>query len=104
MTLLDRIHAPVDNGTITQRLRNELADIPGAVGLAVSTYPSGTHGIFVIDTEQPSLFVDMEEEAMERLLRVRREFPDSAIDLLCVSIADADRFNVPPEATIYNYR
>lgn len=104
MTLLDRIEAPSEHATIAERLTAELARVPGAVALAVGQFTSGTRSIFVIDAKGSRAFLDAEAEALERLVTVRRDFPESAIDMLCVALADAGNFNVPPESTIYRYR
>lgn len=103
MTLLERLEAPQNHATISQRLWDEMATVPGARGLAISQFPSGTRGILVIDAEETAAFLDAEAQALASLVAVRRTFPDSAIDLLCVNVADAGRFNVPPEATVYSF-
>lgn len=103
MTLLERLAAPEDVASIATRLRSALGGVPGAVGLAVSHFPSGTRALFVID-EAGDAFLDAEERAMRELLSVRRSFPDSAIDMLCISATDAANVDVPPEATVYSYQ
>jgi hypothetical protein len=102
VTLLERISTPGHSPTIDTRLVNAMRGVPHAVGLAIAHYPSGTHGILVIDAPG-SVFLDSEEVAMERLLEVRREFVDSAIDVLCLPAGEADRLDVPPDVQIYAY-
>jgi hypothetical protein len=102
MTLLERITRLGDDASIDGSLRSQLGTIPGAIGLAVSHAPSGTHALLVVD-EAGDAFLDREEQAMDRLVAVRRSFPDSAIDLVVLSTREAEGVEVPPEAVVYRY-
>jgi hypothetical protein len=104
MTLLDRIEAPLEHATIAERLTDEFSSVPGAVALAVGQFTSGTRGVLVIDAPETDLFLDAEALALDGLVSVRRDFPESAIDLLCLTLADAARFDVPHESVIHRYR
>ena len=89
MTLLDRIDAPQQHATIAERLTDEFSHVPGAVALAVGNFTSGTRSVLVINAPQTEAFLDAEVTALEGLVAVRREFPEYAIDLLCLTLADA---------------
>lgn len=102
MTLLERISAPSSAPSIDTRLFESMRSVPGAVGLAVAHYPSGTHGILVVDARNGA-FLDAEEAAMEGLLDVRRQFVDSAIELLVLPASEADTLDVGPDVHIYPY-
>ncbi len=102
MTLLERIKAPEDHATVERSLVAALRLLPGAVGLAVAHYPTGTRAFFVVN-EAGADFFAVEEAAMEQLVEVRRSFPDAAIDVLCVSRKDAAELSVSDQATVYQF-
>jgi hypothetical protein len=103
MTLIEYLEAPADRGTIPQRLAASLRTVPGALALAVSHWPTGTRALLAIDGPSDSFF-EAESAAAERLFEIRRDFPDNAIDLLCVSAEDASTFELSPEATVFDFR
>jgi hypothetical protein len=102
MTLLERISAPEEHATVERRLVGALRELPGAVGLAIAHFPSGTRAIFVVN-EAAADFYAVEESAMERLVEVRRSFPDAAINVLCLSRGDAASMNVSDQANVYSF-
>ena len=100
MTLLERVSAPDDQHKLEHDLADALLDLPGVRGLVVTRPPEGTRGLLVVDKEGESFF-DVEEDAMERLVAVRRSYPHISIDVICVPTSDAERMQIQADARVY---
>lgn len=87
-------------GTGTETFADRLllrafADMPGAVGLAVSDSPSGTMAYLIVDS------LEREDDAYERFVRARGELGDYALNLVCVDRASADDLSLSEAARTY---
>ena len=103
MTLLERVawHQGAQVN-IDERLVEAARSIPNALGLAVTSSPRGVRGMLVIDERRGS-FLDAEDLAMGRLVEIRRDYPDAAIDLVCVSTRDARTIDLRSDARVYSF-
>jgi hypothetical protein len=100
LTLLDAVTAETPHG-IEHSLADALASVQGAYALVTTNSPGGIYGICVLD-ETFVDFYDAEVAAMDVLISLRRQHPDAAVDLLCVSRRDAARMDFPdPSAQVY---
>ena len=99
MTLMDAV-AIEPLHTAEHSLVDGLSEIDGAVALVTSDAPGGVHAVCVVDERKVDFF-DAEVQIMEVLLAARREYPQAALDLLCISINDASVMEREPESRIY---
>lgn len=102
MTLLERV-TTTERSNIDDVVVDALRSVPGAVGVALTSGPAGTSAYLVIDaTGDP--FFDAEEVASERLIAVRQAFLDAALQLLCLTVRDAQLTDLRPDARVYPLR
>jgi hypothetical protein len=100
MTLLERVEAPLTSQSVDQAMMAAFTRVPGALGLGIEHGPVGTRAVLVLDAEGEK-FLDAELDAMDGLVHVRRAFPREPIDLLCLSVLDANAFDTSPRMAVY---
>lgn len=83
-------------------LVNALRDLPTALGIAVNDTRQGTSAYLVVQAEGDD-FLDVEDLAMERLVRVRRAAPDAAVELVLLTAREAQAFDESPETRVYSF-
>lgn len=97
---LGRAPSPYPN--VDRLLVNALRDLPSALGLAINHTGQGIRAYLVVEAEGDS-FLDVEDLAMERLVRVRRASPDAAVELLLLTTREAQAFDASSETRVYSF-
>src|SRR4051794_32307895 len=93
MTLLEAISATAVHD-VEHQLADALRAVAGAVAMVVTTGPDGLRGLCLLDSEHRDFF-DAEDEALSALVATRQSYPDTYVDLLCISASDATGIDVP---------